>query len=129
MSKVLLLEADRVLAGNLGAYLRKNGYRVIWSGEPQTAIEYTDEHKPDVIVMDLMLGGHGGVEFLYELRSYPEWQDLPVIILSSVSGTELELAGTDLGQFNIAGFHYKPQTPMSSVLAAIGQVAQPIRIG
>lgn len=125
MSKVLILESDRILAGNLARYLRNSGHRVVWSGGPQAAIEDADKHHPEVIVMDLLLGGHGGVEFLYELRSYPEWHDLPVIILSSVSAGDLMLASSNLDALNITEFYYKPETSLLDIAQAVDRATQP----
>ena len=127
MAKILILETDRVLAGNLRQYLRNSGHKAIWSATPQTAIEATDQQSPDVIVMDLLLGGHSGVEFLYELRSYPEWQNLPVIILSSLSSRNVQNPSTGLEQLNITQFFYKPDTKLNQVAAAVDMAVQPTK--
>lgn len=128
MSKILVLEADRLLASNLRRYLLNSGHKVIWSATPQAAIEATDRIRPDVIVMDIMLGGHSGVEFLYELRSYPEWQNLPVIILSSLPAHDVLQADLSLEQLNIAQYFYKPDTALAQVAAAVDMAVQPAKV-
>jgi CheY-like chemotaxis protein len=119
MAKVLILESDKVLAQNLGYILRRKGYQVSWAGGPQAGIEKVDSWRPDVIVMDLILGGHGGIEFLYELRSYPEWQKLPVVIFSSLAANELAGHEAELGQLDIAAHFYKPEATLSEVADAV----------
>lgn len=128
MAKILLLEADQPLANNLRRYLRNSGHKVVWSATPQAAIEATDQTHPDVIVMDILLGGHSGVEFLYELRSYPEWQKLPVIILSSLPAHDVLQADLSLEQLNIAKYFYKPDTALVQVAAAVDNAVQPVRL-
>jgi len=127
MAKILVLEADKILAGNLSRYLRNSGHSVTWSSGPQEAIEQTDKNQPDVIVTDLVLGEHSGVEFLYELRSYPEWQDLPVIILSTIAYNDLASTGHSLKELNIAEFYYKSETSLPEIAKAIDLLSQPLQ--
>jgi DNA-binding response OmpR family regulator len=75
MANILLIETDRLLAKNLSKYLTKFGHEVSWHVEPQAAMDSADQKCPDVIVLDLLLANsRSGIEFLYEFRSYPEWQ-------------------------------------------------------
>jgi len=46
----------------------------------QAAVHAADERQPDVVVIELQLPAHNGVEFLHEFRSYPEWQWIPVVV-------------------------------------------------
>lgn len=115
MARVLILESDRVLAHNISYFLRQRGHKVSWAAGPQTAIEEADKEQPDAIVMDLILGGHGGVEFLFELRSYPEWQQLPIIIYSSMPERELTAYQAELAQLKITTHLYKPESTLADV--------------
>lgn len=126
MSKILLLESDKILADNLARFLRARGHSVQWAAEPQAAIEAADRRQPDIVVMDLVLGGHSGIEFLYELRSYPEWEDLPVIILSSLSEKEFLADSASLAHIAVAGFYYKPRTSLDEVAKAVKNAAQTV---
>jgi CheY-like chemotaxis protein len=47
------------------------------------AMQLISEHRPDLILLDLMLPGRSGEEFLAELRADPATADLPVIIVTS----------------------------------------------
>lgn len=125
MSRVLLLETDQTLARNIGDFLRRGGHEVIWHKDPQAAIESADAEHPEVVVLDIILSTHSGVEFLYELRSYPEWQKLPVIIFSNVSLAELAASNEGLAHLNIAAYHYKPATSLIELAQSLEQVLQP----
>ena len=122
MSRILLIEADKLLADNISGCLKKAGQAVEWHVSPQAAMESADQQKPDLIILDLLLAGHGGLEFLFELRSYPEWQDLPVILFSHISEAELENSGTGLQQLKIAAFHHKPRTTAAELAASVEAV-------
>jgi DNA-binding response OmpR family regulator len=82
MSQILLIEPDIVLANIYTKALTHEGYRVVVAGDAQAAISLADKSKPDLIIMEIQLVSHNGIEFIYELRSYPEWQDIPIIIQS-----------------------------------------------
>ena len=45
-------------------------------------------HEPDVIILDLMMPKMDGFEFLDELRSRPDWQDIPVVVITAKDLTE-----------------------------------------
>lgn len=125
MANVLLLEADQLLAGNVKRFLEHAGHEVNWQAEPQTAIHAADTQKPDVVVLDLLLGVHSGAEFLYEFRSYPDWAKIPVILLSSVSGEELHESFPAIAQLNVSVCHYKPKTSLAKLAQTINDALQP----
>lgn len=127
-ARVLLLESDRLLADTISQALRKHGHSVDWQVEPQAATDSLDSQMPNVIIMDLMLAGRSGIEFLYELRSYPEWQTLPVIIFSHLSPHELSQSVDSLNQLNIAAFHYKPTTSLENLVQSVEQQLQPAKV-
>lgn len=119
--KVLILESDKIFARNLRAYLERAGHKVCCNVDAQVAIISADAEQPDAIVLDLLLAGRSGAEFLYEFRSYPEWQEVPVYVVSSVPAAE---AGVDTNCFShlaIKQFFYKPATTLAEIVASIGQ--------
>ena len=90
MANVLLIEPDRLLAANIRQYLEGTlRHRVQWRSDAQASINSSEEFPPDVVVLELQLGMHSGVEFLYEFRSYADWQHVPIVILSSVPEAEI----------------------------------------
>jgi CheY-like chemotaxis protein len=122
VANVLLMETDHILAKNLSKYLITFGHEVSWHVEPQSAIDQADKNCPDVIILDLMLANRrSGIEFLYEFRSYPEWQNLPVVIFSHVAAEDLKDCLDSLKQLNVAAFRYKPTTSLSDLAASIDQ--------
>jgi len=72
------------------------------------AIKVADNNRPDAVITELSLRGHSGSEFLYEFRTYADWQDIHVIIYSSIKPTEELMNSKDWKLLNIADFLYKP---------------------
>lgn len=121
---IILLEPDKVLADIYRAALQAAGHKVTMCASAQAAIFAADELCPDLIITELQLVGHSGIEFLYELRSYEDWQNLPVIVLSQVPAGEFS-GNWDLlsGELGVAAYHYKPLTSLRTLLRSVGQPA------
>lgn len=119
MKTVLLIESDKILAGNIESGFKKLQLKVDWQVDPQSAMDNADKKAPDIIVLDLLLAGRSGVEFLYEFRSYPEWEDTPIILYSSISAEELSESAPGFGHLNIQDFLYKPNTPLYELMRVV----------
>lgn len=125
MSRILLLESDKMVAGNIKRQLTKNQHQVEWQRQPQAAIDSADVKTPDLVIIDLLLAGRSGVEFIYEFRSYPEWQKIPVIIYSDVSPDEFEPNSSGFSELVIAAHHCKPTTSLVELAASVETALQP----
>ena len=77
---VLLVEPDYIMASSARVALETIGHTVSVASAGQQAIDAMDTTTYDAILLEPQLGLHSGVEFLYELRSYSEWRDVPVVI-------------------------------------------------
>ena len=78
---ILLIEPDAILARTYEAVLTDAGYQVAHAATAQQAIAAADSQKPDVVVLALEMARHNSIEFLYEFKSYSEWQNVPVLLL------------------------------------------------
>lgn len=124
--RILILETDKILAQNIGNCLEVAGYHVDWQVDPQEAIISVDVQPVDLVVMDVVLAGRSGIEFLYEFRSYPDWANIPVIIYSSIPAREVGDSVVGFEQINIKSYLYKPATPVSRLISLIDSVLQPV---
>ncbi|HEX8762184.1 MAG TPA: response regulator [Candidatus Saccharimonadales bacterium] len=123
MANVLLIEPDKVLGGTYQQALRLWGYEVTHAFSAQEAINAADKARPDVVVLELQLIGHDGIEFLQEFRSYPEWQDVPVVVLSHLTRELLEQSRVTLARdYGVYDCLYKPRTTLSHLQRAINGV-------
>lgn len=120
MAHVLLVEPDRPLAETYRQALLDAGHSVVPCASAQAAILAADQKFPDIVIAEMQLTEHSGIEFLYELRSYQEWQDIPVIIHSQIPAGEFasnwQLLKDSLG---VSSYLYKPLTSLRSLLQAV----------
>jgi len=106
--KILVVDDS---ADNLAlmAGLLKDRYRVSLANNGEKALKLArDEEPPDLILLDIMMPGISGTEVCTALKSDPATRDIPVIFLTSMSATEDERRGLELGAVD---FITKPVNP------------------
>jgi DNA-binding response OmpR family regulator len=123
---VLLIEPDRLQAATLTQALAHAGHSVAHAASAQAAVAQADQKLPDVVVLELQLPHHNGVEFLYEFRSYYEWLQVPVVVHSFVPPRELKHAATLTQELGVKQTLYKPQTSLAQLCQAVAQAAAPV---
>lgn len=120
MTHVLILEPDRLLAKTYQRALAHDGYDVSYATSGQEAVDIADQKIPDLIILELLLPAHNGLEFLYEFRSYGEWQAIPIIVNTVIPSKDLGLVAETINkELGIKEWHYKPQTDIQSLLRSV----------
>lgn len=123
MTRVLLIEPDTKLAGIYQRALENAGHEVKWAAHAQDAVHIADDYHPQLVVLELQLTAHNGIEFLYEFRSYPEWQGIPVLLLTMVPPQSLQISSDQIDTFGIVGCLYKPATNLKQLVTAVNDIA------
>jgi DNA-binding response OmpR family regulator len=118
MARILLIEPNRILAKQYWRVLEDAGHEVIICLNGQMAIMAADEQTPDLVVLELQLKKHNGIEFLYEFRSYEEWQHVPVVVQTLVPEEAFRGAAA-LPHLNISHYLYKPASNLQALVDAV----------
>jgi CheY-like chemotaxis protein len=116
------VEPDKVLAETTLAELKATGHEVSWARNAQTAVDEIDTSEPDVIVLEIQLGLHNGIELLYEIRSYPEWQHIPVVIYTLNRRVLEPLFQEVIRQLGVQVVYYKPDVTPRQLCGKITQL-------
>lgn len=123
MAQILLIEPDRVLARIYFEALTSAGHKVQICATAQAAIFCADEIKPDIVLLELQLVAHSGIEFLYEFRSYPDWESIPVIITTNVPAGEFAGSWKLLrDQLAVSQYLYKPLTSLKRLVSTVNEL-------
>lgn len=83
VSSVMVVEDNADNREMIYRQLTKAGWRVIEAENGRVALEILADERPEIILLDLMMPEMDGFEFIRELRQYPQWQSLPVIVLTA----------------------------------------------
>lgn len=122
--RILFIEPDKVLGKVYSDYFRSLGYDVILEMHAQDAIYAADVQKPDIVILELQLAQHNGIEFLQEFRTYPEWSEIPLIVHTLVPPDRCQLDSFTCRDFGICHVLYKPATSLSKLRRVIDTVSQ-----
>lgn len=90
MKKILIIEDEKVLLEVLQKKLTVQGYEVITAQNGDEGISKIKEHKPDLVLLDIIMPKKDGFEVLTEIRKDSTIVDIPVIIISN-SGQAVEI--------------------------------------
>jgi len=93
--RLLIIEDYRPLQQSLTKGLREAGFAVDTTGDGKEGLWYAMGNEYDVIILDLMLPGIGGLEILKQIRR--KGQRSHVLILTAKDTVEDRVAGLDLG--------------------------------
>ncbi len=120
---ILLVEPDKKLGVIYASGLEAAGHSVQWAAHAQDAVHLADANRPELIILELQLAGHNGIEFLYEFRSYPEWQGIGVVLLTLVPPASLQITQAMMDRLGIIGCLYKPATTIKQLVSVIAEQA------
>ena len=113
--RILVVEDEESIALGVSDALEHAGFRVDVVGDGRTALERIRAAQPDLIVLDLMLPGIGGLDVLAKLRE--ERRDVRVVILTALA-TEAELVkGFELGADDYVKKPFSPRELVARVEA------------
>ncbi len=91
---ILVVEDEDTLAESLRYALEREGYAVDVVGDGRLALDAVAKSEPDLIVLDLMLPGLGGLDVLRQVRSTSQ---VPVVIVTAKDSEADTVAGLELG--------------------------------
>lgn len=115
---VLVVEDDPILKNLLGNTF-SGRYSAMYAGTGNEAIALLEEHKPDIILLDLMLPEMGGFEVLEQIRArQDELKDVPVIVVSNLSQESDQEKAKQLGAND---YMVKAEVAIEEITAKIDQ--------
>jgi len=124
-ANILIVEDEEPLTTLLRYNLEAEGYEVDAVSRGDEADTRLRETAPDLIVLDWMLPGLSGIELCRRLRTRPQTQSLPIIMLTARGEESDRIRGLDTGADD---YIVKPFS-MSELAARIRAVLRRIRPG
>lgn len=83
MSKILIVEDNPSQMELMVNYLRDNGHTIIRVSNPKEGLDQALEHKPELIITDVVMPGMSGFELCRRFKSHPSTAKIPIVICSS----------------------------------------------
>src|SRR5205823_5555881 len=94
---VLVIDDEKDLLELVRYNLEKEHLDVITASDGQSGLDIGLKHKPDLILLDLMMPGMSGLEVCKQLRSDTRTSRVPIIMLTAKAGETDKVIGLELG--------------------------------
>lgn len=118
--KLLVVDDDPELRELISAFLAKQGYDIVAVGDGNAMDEALAEGDVDLIILDLMLPGEGGLSIARRLKRE---SDTPIIIVSA-QGEEMDrIVGLEVGADDYMGKPFNPRELLARVRAVMRRTA------
>lgn len=122
MTKRIMVVDDEVGALTLiGIMLERGGFDVLKAHDALGALDMLKETTPDMFILDVMMPGMDGIELCRRIRSAPETQETPILILSARGDAEAVSMGIEAGANSYLSkpiLHHDLITKVQEILAA-----------
>lgn len=117
--KILLVEDDESVRQLVRVTLQMNDYEVVEAKDGLEGLLLLEMHKPDAVVLDLMMPDVGGERMLAQLRATPETKRTPVVIITGKPEVAPEVIGL-VGRENFFPKPFDPDAVIARIQALTG---------
>lgn len=118
IQKILVVDDSAVERYHLTDFLSQQGYTVVEATDGEDAIAKARSHKPDLILMDVIMPGANGFQITRNISRDPELESIPVIMCTAKDGETDKVWGMRQGA---RGYLTKP-IEHEALLAIIAQM-------
>jgi DNA-binding response OmpR family regulator len=121
MSKgtILVIDDEKDLIELVQYNLEKEGYDVIAAGDGPSGMEVIRKHRPDLVVLDLMMPGMDGLAVCQQLRSDARVARVPIIMLTAKATEADRIVGLELGADDYITKPFSPREVVARVKAVL----------
>jgi two-component system KDP operon response regulator KdpE len=100
IDRLLVIDMDPLLRQRLASYLQANGFQVVTAADGREGLTIADEHRPDLVILGLVLPDLDGCQMCTRLRGL---SDLPILMLTKGSEEEAVVACLEAGADDCLG--------------------------
>ncbi len=120
---ILITDSEEINRKILRSILKSESYRILEASHAAEAFAILEHEKVDLVILDLMMPGIGGLDVCRRLKANRQTRLIPVLVLTSVQGVENEVAGIESGadEFLLRPLH--PAVVRTRIAAMLRQKA------
>ncbi|HKM57356.1 MAG TPA: response regulator [Chthoniobacterales bacterium] len=122
--KILIVEDEPDVAELLAHHLRKEGFAVAIVGTGRAAFAAVKNESPALIVLDLMLPEISGLDLCRMIKSNPETENVPILMLSARIEEIDRVLGFELGADDYVVKPFSPRELVLRIRAILRRLSQ-----
>lgn len=93
----MIVDDERAIREMISLALSKEGFTCLEAANAHEAEKMIQQQSPDLVLLDWMMPGVSGIDFMRRLRKDDKTRSLPVVMLTAKSGEEDKIQGLDTG--------------------------------
>jgi len=82
-AKILIVDDNRTLTSLLRSQLSLCGYACLVANDGESALALALSERPDLVILDIMMIGHSGLQVCRKLKATPQTEQAPVLIITA----------------------------------------------
>jgi two-component system alkaline phosphatase synthesis response regulator PhoP len=118
-AKILIADDEQDIVEIISYNLEKEGFEVITAKDGQEALDLSKLHKPDLLILDIMMPYKTGIEVCNILRMLPDFKKTPIAILTALSDESSHIKGLDSGADDYISKPISPKVLLSRINALL----------
>lgn len=124
-ARVLMVEDEEDIAFIIEFMLKRNGFQVDHAADGRAALERIegDGPPPDLVLMDLMLPYHDGLELVERLRQREQWSTVPVLMLTAKARESDVVRALELGADDYVTKPFQPEEVLARIRRLLRRAA------
>lgn len=121
----VLIVDDQVYNIEMLNQVLQDDYRVLFATNGLSALEQVEDHKPDLILLDVVMQGIDGYQVCSILQSDPITQNIPIVFITSMTDEKYETTGLKMGAVDYITKPFDPKMVLDKVRHHLGDTGQP----
>jgi signal transduction histidine kinase/DNA-binding response OmpR family regulator len=122
---ILVVEDSATQAAALAVLLERSGFETVVARHAERALEILGEQEVDLVLSDVVMPGMDGYELTTRIRSLPQWSELPVVLLTSLTDPLAIVRGLESGADHYVTKPYEPAGLLARVRTVLGRAGGP----
>ncbi len=119
--RVVYIEDEAEMIDLVRLVLHRQGYEVIGASGGRQGLEMVRKHRPDLVLLDLMMPDIDGWDVYQQMKNDPVMKDIPVIVITAKAQNIDKILGLHIAK--VDDYITKPFSPQD-LLASIEQVLE-----
>ena len=124
MIKILVIDDDIAICELIKVNLELAGYKCIYATDPLVGFALARQERPNLIILDVMMGEVNGYDVALKIRQNEEIKDIPIIILTALGELNDKLKGFSSGVDDYLTKPFEIEELKARVLAVLNRTYQ-----
>ena len=114
-AKILVVDDQQIHVNLITRWLETDGHTIVGAENGESALEAVAEHRPDLILLDIMIPAPSGFEVCLKVTRDPATRHIPVLLMSGLQDPTNWKRGLEVGAVELLRKPLKPDEVRAKV--------------